>query len=551
MGTKELRWSSAQVFPARCIALALTVASLAILATAAPVFAADAKKVRDKIVDLNKQALLSYEAKDFDTAKDLLNKALKEAKQAGLDDDKMTARTYLHLGAVYFTGYQDQASAIQNFTAAKKIRPDIQLTPSIETPELKAVFDQATAEAEPAAPSESSRAVKAQPLVPESTSETESSNEPELPSRMSAPLMCSTPEEAAPGKDLSIRCAVKPGVNAKTVELHYRAPGAESYQALPMRRTDKGWYVATIPGHVIKGQSIQVYYDARDSSDNEVASNGQIDSPSVVEIRKRGSGGGAGGEGDPLANIKKQQQMEQYESGLHRRRQGAFYVAPGIGMGWGYAPAGNLEWENNIKVTAITTTTGLFHALLDFGYMLTDNFAISLQGRLEYIRQDQAANVSRSGAPTTYAPALLLRSQWFYDMTSGGNLQFSAGPSVGGGFVRFPVRPVAKTTVVNGQTVPDEKNTIAKTDTRPMGVVLVGGGAGFIYHISRHFSLTLDGRALLGFPDFGFAVEGDIGFLVAFGGKAGPGQQAEEEGEGETGAVRDEPPTEPSGSEEE
>ena len=102
-----------------------------------------------EIVELNKQALLSYEAKDFETARDLLTKALKEAKAAGLEDDKMTARTYLHLGAVYWVGFQDQAVALQNFSLAKRIRPDIQLTPSIETADLKSVFDMATVEAEP------------------------------------------------------------------------------------------------------------------------------------------------------------------------------------------------------------------------------------------------------------------------------------------------------------------------------------------------------------------------------------------------------------------
>jgi hypothetical protein len=40
------------------------------------------KKARDKIVDLNKQALLSYEAKDFETAKTLLDQG-SQGSQAG------------------------------------------------------------------------------------------------------------------------------------------------------------------------------------------------------------------------------------------------------------------------------------------------------------------------------------------------------------------------------------------------------------------------------------------------------------------------------------
>src|ERR1700690_69382 len=131
MGTKELGWSAARFSAVRFLALTLSVSTVA-LALPARIAHADQKKSREKIVEFNKQALLSYEAKDFETAKNLLTKALKEAKQAGLEDDKMTARTYLHLGAVYWVGFQEQSVALQNFALAKKIRPDIQLTPSID-----------------------------------------------------------------------------------------------------------------------------------------------------------------------------------------------------------------------------------------------------------------------------------------------------------------------------------------------------------------------------------------------------------------------------------
>lgn len=540
MGTKESGWSSSRVSRARFLSLALSVSCLVVVASAGTAFAVDQKKARDKIVDFNKQALLSYEAKDFETAKDLLTKALKEAKQAGLEDDKMTARTYLHLGAVYFAGYQDQAVAIQNFTLAKKIRPDIQLTPSIETPELKSIFDQATVEAEPP-PSSEPEAGRAQPAArPSPSPELAGGSEPDLPSNMSAPLMCSTPEESPPAKELTIRCAVKPGVNGKSVQLHYRAPGAEAYQALPMRRTPKGWFIATIPSHVMKGPSIQVYFDARDGRDNEVASNGQVDSPSVIEIHKKGGGGGGGAvaedkEQDPLQRIKEQQRMERYETGLHRRREGAFWIGFGAGAGWGYAPAGKLEWEKDIRVSAISTAAGLFQAVVDVGYMLTDNWSIGAQLRLEYISQQQIASTGRSGAPTTYAPAILLRPTYFVDITSDGNFQLSLSANVGGGYVRFPVKPVEKDRIdADGNTVPDPTQTIAKTDTRPLGVVLLGPGAGLTYHFSRHFSMALDGRLLTGFPDFGVAVEGDLSLQIAFGGKAGPAPEGEEE-EGEGG----------------
>jgi hypothetical protein len=567
MRTKKLGWSSTRASRARRLALALIASSLAVVAQVGPSYAADQKKVRDKMVELNKKALLSYEAKEFDAARDLLIKALKEAKQAGLDDDKMTARTYLHLGAVYWVGFQNQAAAIENFTLSKKIRPDIQLTPSIETSDLKSVFDLAVIEPEPTPTPEPSK--PSTTPTPEPTPALASSSEPDLPSTMPAPLMCATPEDSPPGKELTIRCALKPGIRADSVQLHYRAPGAESYQSLAMRRTPKGWYMATLPARAMQGSSIQVYYDARDARDNQVASNGQEDSPSVIEIRKKAGGAGRGGgsrEGDPLAGIKRQQEEERYEAGLHRRREGAIWIGMGGGLGWGYAPAGALEWAKTpktdtqpskpIQVSAVTTTTGLFQFVPEIGYMWTDNFSISAQMRLEYIRQDQLRDergnvvpaTNRTGAPAQWAPAFFLRGLWFFDVSSSGNFQFLTGASLGGGYVRLPVKPQALQykTVTNPDTgatsrVPDENWSIILTDTRPIGTVLLGPSGGFVYHVSRFFGVMLEGRALLGFPAFGFAVEGNLSAFLAFGGKGGRAHEEEEEEEGEMGAIHDSP----------
>jgi tetratricopeptide (TPR) repeat protein len=106
------------------------------------------KNPRDAMIELNKKALESYATQDYDSALDFLATALKEAREAGLDDDKLNARTYVHLGAVYWTGFHNHEKALESFTQAKQIRPDIQLTPAIETPELRTIFELATVEPE-------------------------------------------------------------------------------------------------------------------------------------------------------------------------------------------------------------------------------------------------------------------------------------------------------------------------------------------------------------------------------------------------------------------
>src|ERR1039457_4470872 len=567
MGTKELGWSAARFSAVRFLALTMSVSTVALALPARTAHAADQKKARDKIVEFNKQALLSYEAKDFETAKDLLTKALKEAKQAGLDDDKMTARTYLHLGAVYWVGFQNQAVALQNFALAKKIRPDIQLTPSIETADLKSVFDLAATEPEPAptpTPVKTTTPVRPQPQPRSASTPTpllsgDDGGEPDLPVTMSAPLMCAVPDVVPPGKELSIRCALKPGLNAKVVQLHHRAPGVEAYQILPMKKSAKGWYLATLPGNAMTAGNLQVYFDARDASDNEIASNGQVDSPSIIEIRKKGGAKVAAdcSADDPMCRIRREAKEAAYEAGLHRRREGAFWIGMGGGGGWGYAPAGKLEWENYIQVSAITTTTGQYHLLPEVGYMYSDTFGIAVQARWEFFKQQQIVTGAPPNEPATQAFAAFGRAIWYTDLSNDGNFELSCSGDIGGGYIRFPVMPVVVTkpdpTGQGGPPVPDSNKTIYKTDTRPVGPFLVGASVGFIYHISRHFALALDGRFVTGAPAFAAALEGGHSVQLALGGAKGPAP-TDEEGEGEGGGpgpANDAPPPADSKSEEE
>jgi hypothetical protein len=433
---------------------------------------------------------------------------------------------------------------------------------------LKSVFDLAVAEPEaapepapaPAKPTTAARPQSRSAAAAVPPLNGDSSGEPDLPATMSAPLMCTVPDVVPPEKELSIRCALKPGLNAKVVQLHHRAPGVEAYQVVAMKKTAKGWYLATLPGHVMKAGNLQVYFDARDGGDNEIASNGQVDSPSIIEIRKKkGAAKVAAGEcpeDDPMCKINKGEEQARYETSLHRRREGAFWLGFGGGGGLGYSPAGNLEWRTSVKVSSITAPTGQFHILPEIGYMYSDTFGLALQSRIEFITQEQLAGETGptySGAPTNKAFALFLRGINYTDL-AGGNFQFTISGDVGGGFVRIPVRPVRgqTTTDAQGNQILDSSSTIYKTDTRPIGLVLLGASSGLIYHFSRYFAVALEVRALAGVPKFGAVLEGGLSLQLGLFGKAGPkptGDEGEGEGEG-GGPVNDAPPPAESSTEE-
>ncbi len=96
-----------------------------------------------RVTELNRKALAAYSQKDYDTAKDLLRQALQTCADAGLDQHPITARTYIHFGAVAIVGFKEREAGIKQFKKALEIEPDIKLTKSIVTPELQDAFEQA------------------------------------------------------------------------------------------------------------------------------------------------------------------------------------------------------------------------------------------------------------------------------------------------------------------------------------------------------------------------------------------------------------------------
>src|SRR3982751_2735881 len=97
----------------------------------------------EKLVQMNKKALDDYDTLEWDAAKKTLLDALVAGKKAGLDNHPVMARTYVHLGAVYITGFKNRDKAIQSFSRALEIDPGIQLSKGIATSEVNDAFNEA------------------------------------------------------------------------------------------------------------------------------------------------------------------------------------------------------------------------------------------------------------------------------------------------------------------------------------------------------------------------------------------------------------------------
>jgi hypothetical protein len=543
---RTVRWAS------RGLLVGLIGAVLA--ASATPALGQDDERAVKNVIELNRKALVSVDARQFDAARDLLLQAVTVAKQANLLTHKMLARTYVHLGAVSFLGFDDRKTALRYFGLAKGIRADIKLTPSLATPNLTAVFDKSSsadgreADVSGDTPKPSPRPPRrvlppvAQPGEPAPAAPpppVATGGEPQLPVVLPADLYCPAVEEASEGQEIVLRCAAKPSVKAERVLLYFRASGAPSYSVAAMQNSPSGWLVASIPVEAATGESLQYYCEARDSADNVVATSGQEDIPNPIILRPALAGattvqpgvvaGGKGDGEDPLKRIKDEQDTEVLESAIHRRRRGAFWVGVGAGTGWGYHPKSLMEYRRDaVPVKAGVRIAGLITFYPEIGYLITDHLGIAVQGRVEYFPKEGSGETN-AGGPATGAVAVLGRGLYYLDLGPGNaQIQFSADFGGGNGY-RFAFPPTNPDHKRNLGTNPDG-TCISRggvcipaptlvTDTVRSGPIVYGAGVGFIYHVNKNLAGNFEVRFLGAGPRLGLLGEFYASLQFALGGK--------------------------------
>jgi hypothetical protein len=542
--------------------MTLVVMGAFIAASAVPALGQEDERAVKKIIDLNKKALVQIDAKKFEAARDGLLQAVTIAKQANLLTHKMLARTYVHLGVVYFWGYKDSLSAVKYFGLAKNIRADILLTPSLATQNLTAIFDKAPAdkgqpddpgtEASKSGPRSPARATApAPPKTPPPATPTTPpvvQGVPELPAVLPSDLYCPAVEEAPEGQGIVLRCAVNPKLKAERVLLYFRTSGAPSYAVAAMQSTPKGWLEASIPEESANGESMQYYCEARDSTDNVVATSGQEDIPNPIILTPAAPGetpavrrvavGGKGDGDDPLKRIKDEQKSEIHELDLHRRRKGAIWAGLGLApyTAFGYHLDSLLEWRKGYDVPTYKhglRLAGTVTGYLELGYLITDHIGVAAQGRFEWISSEGSGDRTQ-GSPASRAVSVIGRGLYYLDLGTGNaQLQFSADVGGGDGY-RFafpPTNPGGKnkeidTTRTDGRCLyyPNTTDCVPKptqvTDTVRSGPLVYGAGVGFIYHINSHFAANFELRFLAAGPHFGLLGEGYANVQFAFGGKS-------------------------------
>ena len=537
---------------------------------------AQAQAAVDRLVQLNKRAMDDYDTADFEPARRSLLEAEKLGKRAGLETHPVMARTYIHLGALYWVGYKDGKKAQHYFGKALDIQPDIKLDKNMVAGSLKQLFAKAqerhggagAAGAGSAAAAagisdlpgfggdassssgsgESSAGAAAQPAAAEPSgkrggdtpAESAPETEPALPTNVVA-LDCPSPDETPPLKKVVLRCAAAGSLGVAKVQLFYKGFQMQSYETIDMSVSSGGWWQATVPKKRVDGTSLQFYFEGLDATGKPVVSNGRAESPNVMLIVESTSTVAKA----PARSEAEENPLEEKEGETPRVQLGRydasrvgldthfgnrrFWIGIGLGTGFTYAINGQAEasvMSYNADPTKERPYTlsgfgwaGLGQAAPEVGWQPTPDWSLSVEGRSQWIYQpSKVAGYTASGAHSVFLKVLHYTKQ--------SRLRFTYGGVAGG-----------------GEGVRMNLAIGSITDTIRIGGILFGATGGVYYEISPGLSWIAEIKAMYGTPKAGLAFDVTTALQFNFGDTSGRAEkEAKRRSESVSTSVDDEDP---------
>jgi hypothetical protein len=436
-----------------------------------------------KITQLNKEAIGAYQQKKFDDARKLLKQALDLAASVGLDNHPIAARTHIHLGAVIITGFQQKDLGLKQFKKAIEIQTDINLTPSIATPELNDAFAEA----------KKGGGASSGPATPPSGTPPPGGKTPDGDA---ADLSHEAITESKQGSAISITVKVNSELQFDKMVLAYRPDGATEFLGREMKQESEGTYEAEIPDTATGGSVVAYYIEAQDADGALIATRGTVEAPLVVHLA------GVGARRHDVEETGDDEDDDEPDS--------RFYVGLMAGTGFGWATG---DGDTNADVTinpAGMALAGVGHVSPELGYWLTNSLMLSAQLRYQYITGTTDIHIpgGRVYHTANYAFAAFVRATWRY-----GEDKFHPffSLALGGGRIRHVVS--FKTQLPKQCGANHDQECV---DTIGAGPVLLGPGAGIMYDITDSAAIVLQANSVVGFPTFTVNLDANLGVAVSF-----------------------------------
>jgi|KBSSwiStaDraftv2_1062776.scaffolds.fasta_scaffold53014_2 hypothetical protein len=206
----------------------------------------------DAVIKLNRAALEDIDNVYWEGARTKLLEALEIAYKAGLDNHPVAARTYVHVGFVHITGFNDRVKGVRSFRHAIDIQPDIRLTRSLGiSPEVADAFEEA-------------------------------GGQPTRPT-----LDCPVPQQTRIDEAVPVRCVLTSNRPVTKVFLLVRDPMKERFIEVELKKDPDGAFHGQIPQRVIYGDAVQFYFEGRNAAGKPIARNGTERRPNAVFVVKR------------------------------------------------------------------------------------------------------------------------------------------------------------------------------------------------------------------------------------------------------------------------
>jgi len=448
---------------------------------------ADAK-VKKQVERKTAEAMEAYDMLEYEQAKKGLAAALLLAKRKGLGKDPVTAKVHVHLGIVYFSGFEDPESAGLEFASALEIDPKVEIPKAYKTKEMLAAFESIRSDIGGDVP-----------VIGPEDSPTDNTS-CSLVEGLAHELVESSPA----GRKQTVELKVSPDLKAAKVALYYRADGKVDFKEVTMGRQGQCAYSAAIPAEAVQGDVVHYFVSVFDARGKVIARSGSKGSPNIIEVTAA-IAEPVGGD-DPLSGSGASGGSVSASAQDGAGKVKKLFISLAVGSGGGYV-TGSTE-ATDVQV-ANGFAPALFHVLPEVGYWLTPRTSISAAFRLGF---PVIANVPghASAAPSGF---LRLRHGFNPDGTG-----FQMSGAVGGGILRHAVK------IENAAPGED-------TDTTATGPLLLGAGLGYIKSLGDSLRFLAEVNGFVGLPvvdqigcpgngcvqpSFGNQFDLNLGFLVAF-----------------------------------
>jgi hypothetical protein len=451
-----------------------------------------------RITQMNRDAVAAVQAQKFDDGRKILKQALDLADSAGLQQHPITARTHIHMGIVIISGFKQRDLGIKQFKKALEIQGTINLTKALVTPELTDAFNEAkggapaaAATTPPAAPPPASSEPAETPTEPAATASPEQNEE-------SSGIVHQPITDGKKGSAISVTVRVQPDVKFDKMVLAYRPEGATEFLGREMKEVAEGRYGAEIPTTATLGATVAYYIEADDADGNAVATKGTVDNPLVINL------GGA------KATVHKSEEEGEEEEDDEPEHQ--YFVSFMLGSGFGWTTGtGDTNHDVSVGAPGIAPAT-LLHIAPELGYWLTSSLMLSVQLRYQIITGTVDPYFNGMDYKTAkYAFAVFAKATWKLGDDEGSLHPFFSLMG-GGGYIRH----VVTLHPTRAPTACGQMMNQACVDTIQGGPILVGPGGGIFYDLTDSLSLVGQANAVLGFWDFTFNLDINVGISYGF-----------------------------------